>query len=107
MSKTNVICVVPVKNEAWILKNFIECASFWADYIIIGDHDSSDNSAKIAQLYDRVIVIPIHDRSLDRGNRRKILIDAARKILGRRLIFTLDSDEMISANWHRSPATPS
>jgi len=103
MSNPTIICAVPVKNEAWILGNFIESALQWADYIIIGDHDSKDNSAEIASKYDRVRVIPIQDPSLDRGRRRKILIDEARKIPGKRLIFTIDADELISSNWVGSP----
>jgi hypothetical protein len=103
MEKTNVICILPVKNESWILNNFIECANAWADVIIVGDHDSTDQSAMIAQQYDNVILVSLHNTSFDRGLRRKILLDEARKIPGKRLIFSLDADEMISANWSTSP----
>ena len=57
MSKTTVICLVPVKNESWILKHFIECARLWADFIIVLDDDSADGSAAIARTYDCVKVI--------------------------------------------------
>lgn len=99
MPDTSIICVVPVKNESWILGNFIESTLQWADQIIIGDHDSKDDSAEIASRYERVKVIHISDPSLDRGRRRKILIEEARKVPGRRLIFTIDADELISSNW--------
>lgn len=103
MSKTKVICILPVKNESWILKNFVECALTWADFIIIGDHNSTDESINIAQHYDRVKVVPLLNPSFDAGARRKILLDEARKIPGKRLIFAIDADEMISANWIDSP----
>jgi hypothetical protein len=39
MSDATVICIVPVKNEAWILGNFLTCAQKWADHIIVADHN--------------------------------------------------------------------
>ena len=102
MTAPTIICVVPVKNESWILKNFIESAQQWADLIIIADHDSRDNSAEIASKYKKVKVVSIADPSLDRGRRRKLLIDEARKVPGKRLIFTIDADELISSNWRES-----
>jgi glycosyltransferase involved in cell wall biosynthesis len=98
LPETSVICVLPVKNESWILKQFIEAALAWADIIIIGDHNSTDGSASIARQYDRVKVIPLRNPSFDAGARRKTLLDEARKIPGKRLIFVIDADEMLSAN---------
>lgn len=103
MPRTNVICIVPIKNEAWILKNFIECAQQWADFIIIGDHNSTDQSAQIARQYEKVKLVPIDNPSFDEGYRRKMLWDEARKIPGKRLVFSIDADETISANWAESP----
>ncbi len=102
MSKTTVICIVPVKNESWVLNDFIKCAQRWADLIIIGDHNSTDQSAQIAQQYDKVKVVPIDNPMFDEGYRRKILWEEARKIPGKRLIISIDADEMISANWAES-----
>lgn len=103
MSNTNVICVVPVKNESWVLSQFIESAKSWANHIIVLDDDSADGSGHIARQYDGVKVISRRDPPFDEDVRRRILIDEARKIPGKRLIFNLDADEMISANWNRSP----
>lgn len=103
--KTNVICISPVKNEAWILKHFIECAREWADVIILGDHNSTDDSVAFARQYDNVRIVH-HDLDFDEGARRKLLTDEARKIAGRRLIVAIDADEMLSANWNRSPEWP-
>lgn len=100
MSETTVICIVPVKNEAWILKNFIECAQLWADVIIVGDNRSTDESIQIAQRNDcRVIDL---GPTFGEHNRRKRLIDEARTIPGKRLIVSMDADEALSANWSTS-----
>ncbi len=97
-SKTNVICVLPSRNESWILPHFFECASLWADFIILGDHLSVDDTASVAQRYEKVRLVPLHDTGIDRGLRRKILLEEARRIPGERLIFSIDADEMLSAN---------
>jgi glycosyltransferase involved in cell wall biosynthesis len=103
MPKTNVICLVPVKNESWILKHFIECARRWADFIIVLDDGSADGSVKVARAYNYVKVLTRTDPRFDEHCRRKLLIDEARQIPGRRLIISLDADEMLSANWSGSP----
>lgn len=103
MHNTCVICVVTVKNESWILRNFIECAKPWADLIIVGDHNSADNSGEIARQYDFVKVIGLPNPAYDEDIRKKMLIAEARKVPGKRLILSIDADEMISANWTESP----
>ncbi len=45
--KPVLICLTPIRNEAWILERFLQCASLWADYIIIGDQNSDDGSREI------------------------------------------------------------
>ena len=103
MTKTTVICMVPARNESWVLPHLIESAQQWADVIIIGDHNSADNSAEIAQRYDYVKLITLHNPAYDEDIRRKVLLEEARKIPGKRLIVSIDADEMISANWANSP----
>ena len=100
---TTVICIVPVRNESWILPNFLGCAQKWADHIIVGDHNSKDESVSIARQFEKVQVVALPDLTYDESTRKKILIDEARKIPGQRLIFSIDADEMLSDNWSRSP----
>lgn len=102
MDKATVICTVSIRNDSWVLKDFIECAQTWADLIIIGDHNSTDDSVHIAQQFDCVKLIQ-HQPSSDFGSRRGELLAEARKVPGRRLIFAVDVDEMLSANWVNSP----
>lgn len=101
MSETNVICVTSIRNDAWIIENFLECASAWANFIIIGDHNSTDDCANIARQHDCVKVIS-HRPASGFLERRRDLLNEARKLPGKRLIFALDVDEMISANWSES-----
>lgn len=103
MAKTNVICVVQVKNESWVLKHFLECAATWSDFIIVLDDGSSDGSRDIALGCEKVKLITLRDSGYDENKRSKLLIDEARKIPGRRVVFHIDADEMLSANARSSP----
>jgi len=95
------ICLTPVKNEAWILDRFLQCASTWADHIVVADQQSDDGSREIARSYEKVKLIDNDTPSYDEGARQKLLIDAGRQIPvnDRRVLIALDADEMLSANW--------
>ncbi len=98
-----VICLTPVKNEAWILHRFLQCTSVWADYIIIADQGSTDGSREIAQSYSQVILVDNPSTAFNEPERQKILLEAARKIPAPRLLITLDADEVLTANFRDSP----
>jgi glycosyltransferase involved in cell wall biosynthesis len=98
MAKPTIICLTPVKNEAWILDRFLQCASLWADHIIIADQNSTDGSQEIARRYPKVTLIENSSEAYHESSRQKLLIDAARKIPGPRLLVALDADEMLTAN---------
>lgn len=103
MIETKVICVTPVKNEAWILNRFLECASLWADHIIIADQNSNDGSKEIAKKYSKVTLIENVSNDFNEPERQKILLEAARDIEGKRIIFALDADEFLTGNFSSSP----
>ena len=92
------IVLMPVKNEDWILEYSLSCASLWADYIIIADQDSSDKTQEILKKFKKVIYIqnPFEFHS---GSVRKLLLEEARKIPWNNLLFSLDADEIVSANF--------
>lgn len=96
--KPTIICLTPVKNEAWILDRFLSAASLWADYIIIADQMSTDGSREIAKQYSKVILIDNNTEEFNEPERQKLLINEARKIKGPRLLITLDADEMFTPN---------
>ena len=95
--KPIIICLTPVKNEAWILDDFLKATSLWADHIIIADQMSTDESREIALKYSKVRLIENNSEQFNELERQKLLIDEARKIEGKRLLITLDADEIFSS----------
>ncbi len=102
MSKPTIICLTPVRNEAWIIERFIQCASLWADRIIIADQNSTDNTVALARKYSKVTVIENSNSEYDEVYRQKMLLAEARKTSGKKLLVTLDADEFLTANFHTS-----
>jgi len=102
-SKPTVICLTPIKNESWILDRFLQCASLWADHIIIADQQSTDESRVIAGRYSKVTLIENSSATYSEKERQQLLLEAARKIPGPRLLIALDADEMLTANFMTSP----
>lgn len=94
-----VICLTPVKNEAWILEQFLKCASLWADYIIIADQNSGDTSRRIASHFEKVIILNNHFGTYDEQQRQQLLLNAARRLPPPRLLIALDADEFLTPNF--------
>lgn len=97
-----IICITPVKNEAWILDRFLKCASTWADHIIMADQGSTDGSLDIIQCYPKVKLVDAPCQEFNMGKIRQSLLERARTIPGPRIIISLDADESLSANWKDS-----
>jgi glycosyltransferase involved in cell wall biosynthesis len=102
MEKPQIICLTPVKNEAWILEKFLKCASVWADRIIIADQNSDDGSPDIARRFPKVTLIENKSKVFNEPERQKMLLDEARKNPGPRLLIALDADEFLSANFFKT-----
>jgi hypothetical protein len=100
-----IICLTPVKDEAWILDRFIRCASLWADHIVIADQGSEDGSWDIASRHDNVTLVHNPHEGWDERSRQHLLINTARALPtnGQRILISLDADEALSANWTTSP----
>ncbi|MFX4883847.1 glycosyltransferase family 2 protein, partial [Acinetobacter baumannii] len=73
-----IIVLTPIKNEAWILKTFLEVTSFFADHIIIADQGSTDESRDIALSFEKVILIPNNDTRFNEVTRQQLLINYCR-----------------------------
>lgn len=99
MNKSLLICMTPIRNEAWVLHAFLKATSIWADHIIIADQMSTDGSREIALSYPKVILIDNNNPEFNEAERQKLLIDRARQIEGDKILFGLDSDEVFSANF--------
>jgi glycosyltransferase involved in cell wall biosynthesis len=98
-----IICLTPVKNEAWILDRFLQCASSWADSIIIADQGSTDGSRDIAKKYPKVRLIENPESKFQGTGMRRLLLHESRKIKGSKLLIALDADEVLSADLFNSP----
>ena len=98
-SRPLIIVLTPVRNEAWVLRAFLEATSLWADYIIIADQMSTDGSREIAKEYSKVILIDNDRKEMHQAATRRLLFEAARKIKGEKLLFTLDADEFLSGDF--------
>jgi len=96
MSRRKIICLTPVKNEAWVLDTFLKSASVWADHILIADQNSTDSSVETAKKFAKVTVV---DNSSDKYNelsRQQLLINLAREKFGTyTILFALDADEIL------------
>ena len=101
-TRPKVICLTPVKNEAWILESFLTAASEWADHIIIADQGSNDGSRGIALRFPKVEVLENLGKDLNEAERQSMLIEASRRIPGPRLLVALDADEFLTANFSTS-----
>ena len=103
MRRPTIICITPVKNEAWILKRFLDCASLWADHIIVADQGSTDGSIEIARSNPKVILLDNQSEKFNEPDRQALLIKAARSIPGPRVLIALDADEILTGNFGTSP----
>lgn len=99
MNRPILICLTPVRNEAWILRAFLSATSLWADYIIIADQMSTDGSLEIAKSFPKVKVIENRRADIHMGQVRCMLMEEARKIQGDKIIFALDADEFWSGDF--------
>ena len=81
------VVLTPVRNEAWVLRAFLEATSLWADYIIIADQMSTDGSREIAKEYPKVILIDNNRKEMHMAATRRLLFEEAKKIEGEKLLF--------------------
>lgn len=96
------ICMTPVRNEAWCLDVFLKCTSLWADHIIIADQNSIDGSREIASNYPKVKLIENNSEIYNEHDRQQLLIDEARKFEGPKILVALDADEILTANYSKT-----
>jgi hypothetical protein len=73
--------------------------SLWADYIILADQNSTDESRGLASKYPKVRLLVNESETYDEDIRQKLLINESRKINGDKILFALDADEIFTANF--------
>jgi glycosyltransferase involved in cell wall biosynthesis len=94
-----IICLTPVKNEAWILDLFLRAASRWADHIVVCDQGSDDGSREIARSHPKVTLIDNPAKEFNEPERQRLLLEAGRAISRDALLIALDADELLSPEW--------
>ena len=52
--RPTIFCLMPVKNEEWIIERSLSSASIWADKIIVSDQGSTDRTVEIARRFPKV-----------------------------------------------------
>ena len=104
MKNTIHIVMTPVRNEAWVLRAFLESTSRWADYIIIADQMSTDGSREIALACPKVILIDNKNPEFNEPERQAMLVAKAREVAAGRdtLLWGLDADEILAANFRET-----
>lgn len=115
------IVMTPTRNEAWMIRAFLECNGLWADYIIIADQMSTDGTREIIAQYAQqsiderlkmidephraeVILIDNPNTEFNEAERQSMLVAKAREVaVGRdTLLWGLDADEILPANWQET-----
>lgn len=102
MENPKIIVITPVRNEAWVLDAYLTCTSSWADYIILADHHSEDETRDIARKYEKVILIDNPTFEWYESECRARLLEEACKIPGDKVIFGLDADEFLSEGFEKT-----
>lgn len=93
----NIIGLMPVKNEAWVLKSTLPQLRRFVDDLIVLDGQSSDDTAAIARQYGGT-VIPQEGTEALYSQWRQTLLKAARARGGTHLVW-LDADEAFTSNF--------
>ena len=96
-----VIALLPVRNEAWILRHSLACLSAFADVILVSDQGSDDGSVDLYRQFPKVAVLPPADATTTGRDRLPVrvrwrLLDAARSYEGCNLLWSTDADELIA-----------
>src|SRR5262249_4893250 len=90
-----IIGLVPVLNEAWVLREALACLSAFCDVVIVGDQRSDDDSRAIARTFPKVVVLESSERQICTVA-RWTLLDAARDYDGCNLLWCTDADEFVA-----------
>lgn len=99
MDRPLLICLSCTRNYAWVTRCFLEINSRWADYIIIVDQMSTDGTREMCSEYKKVILVDDPDISYKEADRARMAINRAREIEGDKILFYLDIDEILPANY--------
>lgn len=100
----NLIALMPVKNESWVLRASAEIALQWCDGLVILDHSSTDDTPEILnQLWekyspeDRIRILRSKDEQWNEMDHRQRMLENARRWEATHIAI-VDADEILSSN---------
>jgi glycosyltransferase involved in cell wall biosynthesis len=98
----NLVALMPVRNEDWVLGLSARVALRWCDQLVILDHASTDRTPGIIQELatehpGRVISIRNENGLWDEMGHRQLLLETARKQMATHIAM-VDADEILTAN---------
>lgn len=99
-----IVVMTPLKNDAWILRRFLEVTSVFADHILVADQGSTDGGREICAEFPKVTLLQNPSADYDEASRQQMLIAAARELVPLpRILLALDSDEILAADAMGTP----
>jgi Glycosyl transferase family 2 len=90
-----VVGLMPVRNEAWVLRQSLASLTAFCDVVIVSDQRSEDGSPTICREFPSVVVLESAEARVCEQARWELL-DAARGYDGRNLLWWSDADELVS-----------
>lgn len=96
-----IIALLPLKNDAWILRTCLESLDVIADEVIIFDDGSTDDYGVILKSFPKVVVVKrtaAEVGAINMSEVRRKLLELGRKAGGTHFIW-LDADEAFSKNF--------
>jgi glycosyltransferase involved in cell wall biosynthesis len=95
---TQIIALMPVRNEAWIVERTLRTLSTFCDRIIVADQRSGDGTLEILKRFAPKVEV-IENPSQTHSTRvRWQLLKAAREYGEKNFLLFTDADEILSAN---------
>lgn len=99
-----IVVLTPLKNDAWILRRFLEVTSVFADRILVADQASTDGGREMCAEFPKVTLLDNPSADYDEASRQQLLISAARRLVPMpRILLALDSDEILAADAMGTP----
>src|SRR6185369_17080471 len=89
------IALLPVRNEAWVLRHSLACLTAFCDVVMVNDQASDDGSRAICREFSNVVVLESRVPKICEEARWD-LWEAARNYDGHNLIWCTDADELVS-----------
>src|SRR6266849_1300860 len=90
-----IIALMPVRNEAWVLRHSLDCLSAFCDVVLVNDQSSDDESREICREFPKVVLLESSERLVCEEARWQLL-DAVRDYVGCNMLWCTDADELMA-----------